>query len=472
MASVNELFPELATNPVGWSRRAPAQFLSAAPNAAFFDPLTTARLPGAARPLTQSELAGAADFSQQLFGAASNALGLAPGQPGVPSPRVTLARVRPRARWQAPPKGPIRAWHASPHHFHRFDMGKIGTGEGNQTYGKGLYIAQNPRVAAEYYDTFKDARGGYHFKQFGNVSRNDLLDFLATRGYLRSWADENPALLRELGDIWKSNLKNVLGGELTPAILAQDDYARGMLMRKAVGSGLSAMRGASGPESLTGRLNFKRESSSWLLDKNNALWRDYATSARIVPLLKREGVRYRPQANLYRVQFNAAPDELLDYNRALLQQPDGVLERLHWLASKEAFSNGPGYASRRALELALEDVGLDPRQILGDFNALQRARRSIPASAFVTGDALRESGIVPRHVYSADVLGSAGIPGMQYLDWGSRNMPVNSPLATRNYVVFDPSKLEILKRYTPALGPVSGGVAANMLFGGDANAAP
>lgn len=63
MSALNELFPELVSNPVGWSSTRPAQFLSAASSA--FDPLTAARLPGASRPLLQSELAGAADFSQQ-----------------------------------------------------------------------------------------------------------------------------------------------------------------------------------------------------------------------------------------------------------------------------------------------------------------------------------------------------------------------------------------------------------------------
>jgi hypothetical protein len=44
----------------------------------------------------------------------------------------------------------IRAYHGSPHDFDRFDASKIGTGEGAQTYGHGLYFAENPKVAAEY----------------------------------------------------------------------------------------------------------------------------------------------------------------------------------------------------------------------------------------------------------------------------------------------------------------------------------
>lgn len=41
-------------------------------------------------------------------------------------------------------------YHGSPHKFDAFDMGKIGTGEGAQAYGHGLYFAESPEVADEY----------------------------------------------------------------------------------------------------------------------------------------------------------------------------------------------------------------------------------------------------------------------------------------------------------------------------------
>lgn len=46
----------------------------------------------------------------------------------------------------------VEAYHGSPHEFEAFDMGKIGTGEGAQSYGHGLYFAEKPEVAKEYYD--------------------------------------------------------------------------------------------------------------------------------------------------------------------------------------------------------------------------------------------------------------------------------------------------------------------------------
>lgn len=54
------------------------------------------------------------------------------------------------------PTGPARnqagaiVYHGSPHKFDKFDSSKIGTGEGAQAYGHGLYFAENPAVANSY----------------------------------------------------------------------------------------------------------------------------------------------------------------------------------------------------------------------------------------------------------------------------------------------------------------------------------
>jgi hypothetical protein len=47
----------------------------------------------------------------------------------------------------------MTAWHGSPHKFDRFDSSKIGTGEGAQAYGHGLYLAESPEVAQQYAKT-------------------------------------------------------------------------------------------------------------------------------------------------------------------------------------------------------------------------------------------------------------------------------------------------------------------------------
>lgn len=44
----------------------------------------------------------------------------------------------------------INVYHGSPHRFEEFDASKIGTGEGAQAYGHGIYLAESPDVAKDY----------------------------------------------------------------------------------------------------------------------------------------------------------------------------------------------------------------------------------------------------------------------------------------------------------------------------------
>lgn len=44
----------------------------------------------------------------------------------------------------------VMTYHGTPHKFDKFDLSKIGTGEGAQSYGHGIYFAENPQVAGVY----------------------------------------------------------------------------------------------------------------------------------------------------------------------------------------------------------------------------------------------------------------------------------------------------------------------------------
>lgn len=54
----------------------------------------------------------------------------------------------------------ITAYHGSPYDFDKFDISKIGTGEGAQAYGHGLYFAEDPRVSATYSGKVTTMKGG------------------------------------------------------------------------------------------------------------------------------------------------------------------------------------------------------------------------------------------------------------------------------------------------------------------------
>jgi hypothetical protein len=63
-----------------------------------------------------------------------------------PGPKMPVRAMAPEG-----PKG-IRAYHGSPHDFDRFDLSRIGSGEGAQAYGHGLYFAEGENVAKYYRD--------------------------------------------------------------------------------------------------------------------------------------------------------------------------------------------------------------------------------------------------------------------------------------------------------------------------------
>ena len=62
------------------------------------------------------------------------------------------------------------AWHGSPHDHNQFDMSKVGTGEGAQAYGYGLYFAGSKSVAEHY-------RKGLSQKDFINKAREAYSEF-------------------------------------------------------------------------------------------------------------------------------------------------------------------------------------------------------------------------------------------------------------------------------------------------------
>jgi len=107
-------------------------------------------------------LGGMASLPQRAF-EASDRLRYAgeydPG-PGLEAALLTMGGTGFAARRGALGAGPgIRAYHGSPYSFERFDINKIGTGEGAQAYGHGLYFAEHEPVALDYRNRLTVGRG-------------------------------------------------------------------------------------------------------------------------------------------------------------------------------------------------------------------------------------------------------------------------------------------------------------------------
>lgn len=61
------------------------------------------------------------------------------------------------------------AWHGSPHVFTQFDLGSIGTGEGHQAHGWGLYFAQDKEVSQRYRDELTRAAQAEQYEKVENL---------------------------------------------------------------------------------------------------------------------------------------------------------------------------------------------------------------------------------------------------------------------------------------------------------------
>lgn len=99
-------------------------------------------------------------------------------------------------------------WHGSPHKFDKFDSSKIGTGEGAQAYGHGLYLAENPAVANDYAGSLSAARAT---KPVGNVDLTQVYQSLPNdvpEAVMSSRRDFNA--LRDMGVLSNADRRDFL----------------------------------------------------------------------------------------------------------------------------------------------------------------------------------------------------------------------------------------------------------------------
>lgn len=204
--------------------------------------------------------------------------------------------------------GPIRAYHGSPYDFDRFDLSKIGTGEGAQAYGHGLYFAESPKVAEIY--------------------------------------------------------RNKLGGQ-----------------------------------DVNSTARFYLEQNNW--DKPAAIAQMEAEHAKMPEFGKNVVDNIRGQiekspARMYEVNINADPAHFLDWDKSLSQQSPPAIQKL----------DQTGFLSELKSINALQDPRTNVRDLV---NSLQRG--------------YGENSPVRSEPEATAMLSNAGIPGIKYLDQGSRLIP-------------------------------------------------
>lgn len=277
----------------------------------------------------------------------------------------------------------IVAYHGSPHSFDRFDMSKIGTGEGAQAYGHGLYFAESEPTAKAYRDKLSAgtmAINGDTFNPYRDISNVNVSKALSNGGL-----QEGIATARQL---------------LETAYHPNDPRYAGV--KEDLDKLLFAEKGVVGPNS----------------------------------------------GSMYQVRINADPEHFLDWDTALSQQPDHVFDRLMAIPEYKSFVDGRIADAEASRAAAFEKYGYDPG---GDTKLIDAYRNPTGSGAVKSIESIYQD-----KPSAAQALREAGIPGIKYLDQGSRGAGEGS----RNYVVFDDSLIEILKKYG-LVGLLGGGAAMN-----------
>ena len=277
----------------------------------------------------------------------------------------------------------IKAYHGSPHSFDKFSMDKIGTGEGAQAYGHGLYFAEKEDIARSYRDALSPA-----------VIDGKPVDY---------------GVGNELASSWYTAFKD--RGKAADYLQRQLDNP---------------------PKSLP---NFRSPEEI------------QATKDAIVILRSDAPIsETKPSGSMYEVNIDADPNAFLDWDKPLNEQPPQMTELV-----RQALKD-KGY-------LRANDNG--PRQLT---SALKAWRMAEGGMAETSMEALLggRGGMLGQTAEEASAkLRNAGIPGIKYLDAGSRG----AGDGTRNYVVFDDKLISIVKKY--GIAGASAMVGYNVLQGLD-----
>jgi hypothetical protein len=114
----------------------------------------------------------------------------------------------------------LTAYHGSPHRIDKFSSEKIGTGEGNQTFGYGLYFAESPDVAKTYMEvnpsvlpapirTFKGAELEPGSPEYHAASLLDSMTLPQARKTVAGWIKgADPRMARE-AEGWAKTLETL-----------------------------------------------------------------------------------------------------------------------------------------------------------------------------------------------------------------------------------------------------------------------
>jgi len=268
----------------------------------------------------------------------------------------------------------IKAFHGSPHDFDEFSMDAIGTGEGAQAYGHGLYFAGNKDVAQGYRD---------------NIGRFRNREY---KGSFQADSDTSSFELPEQSAI------NTVFSVMESSGLPAEKVIRSQ--KKRLQSDIETYKkdlNANKGDRLISML--LEDDQSFLNEIENLNPTDFKLT----------------KGRMYEVDIDASPDELLDWDKMLDDQPE--------MLNKIRATDWGEYA-----EEGVEDLAANMGRTPG-------------------GDTLHRWLAEDGADFAAEQLSGAGIKGIRYKDGFSRGADGGSS----NYVIFDDRLISIAKKYGIAI---------------------
>jgi|GEM_PF-5024519 len=286
----------------------------------------------------------------------------------------------------------ILAWHGTPHKVGKFSLDKIGTGEGAQAYGWGLYFAGGRGTAKWYQET---------------LSKNNLRLGGVAYSELDSWGK---GALESIGRLRNQNYSRGLVGETIIKEAEQGvKIAEGNLEEAKAKLGTTENVGNSGePATFTWTQEAIDETEDNLLILKRSLERWQAVD---FGDLYREGDYTRDEGNLYGVELMPDEADFLDWDKPLSEQSEKV-------------------------QAALGGISVSPidGKAIEEMNGKYFYRMTL-------GNLAEKHGVDGAAKAASEYLASIGIPGIRYLDGNSRS----GGEGTSNYVIFDESLVKIIE---------------------------
>ena len=365
----------------------------------------------------------------------------------------------------------IIAFHGSGADFDEFKLEKIGTGEGAQAYGHGLYFTDSEAIAKFYrnsvsaidryaepdFDTMAggwteelgfDLIGGqrtlssadpdydYYIQQLDDYAVDKVTDLTNNS---KTWQfSDGSELTMETDDVATFN------GKPLDSVYTRDVEDRFGVDIKRIANGARKFGIRDDVDTLEDDINtILANLSQGLHDMQDmqaavdSLGRStrYQTIYKkfIEPNIDFNKVDYvtlagHPKGKMYKVGLTPKPDDLLDYDAPFSEQTKSVQENL----VKAGYDVDPNTSGSGGMIL----------------DAIMSNIAKEGAHLELGGKKSHASQIASKR------LSDAGIPGIKYRAAGSRSSDVSDAAAKRNYVIFDDKAIKILEKYG-IVGPVA-----------------